>query len=172
VKIQIRYLQQADSRTRLLLALCVAIGGVLLAEASLLGKLPHDYVWTPRPIEAGSQEYLQAPRPIVMPPLAAYGEILSRPLFSDTRRPPEVAATAARAPALPDPSSRWKLTGVVSTGAESHAMVTGLRDKMTQRLDTGGMIDGWKVVSIEPYRVTFESSSGTAILELKEDAPD
>ncbi|MDH4109081.1 MAG: hypothetical protein OEW35_12230 [Gammaproteobacteria bacterium] len=169
--IRLPKLQQFDLRTRLLGFLCLVLAVTLLIEASVVARMPRVRAIEPAAAETEAPPGATvAPLP-AMPPLAAYREVLQRPLFSDTRRPAEVAAPATRAPALAAPSTKWKLTGVVATGGESHAIVTGLRDKATLTLGQGDMLDGWQLVEIEPYQLTFEAHGSRSVLELRDEPP-
>jgi len=169
VKKRQRILQQFDPQTRLLGLIAIALALALLIEASLVSSMPYARsAENALPPPAAVSPVPQSVSP-PMPPLAAYREIMQRPLFSDTRRPVEVSTPMTRAPALQDPATKWTLTGIVASAGESRAVVTGIKDKTTRRLAQGEMLDGWRLAEIEAYRLRFESADGEAFLELLED---
>jgi hypothetical protein len=105
---------------------------------------------------------------VTFPSLPTFRELLTRPLFTDTRRPaPRPAAQAAQGVDL---GKKWKLTGIIVAGDDSHVYLHGVRDKTVQRLDAGAVLDGWELVEIAPGYATFRSAGREATLELRKDA--
>lgn len=110
-----------------------------------------------------NQNRLQAP------PISVYGEIVDRPLFSDTRRPPpqDTPVASRRADQM---STQWKLTGVVSARDESYVLLQGTRNRQTMHLQKGQLIDGWRIADIGIDYVSLTSGNDTVILELRAEA--
>lgn len=108
---------------------------------------------------------------VSIPPLPTYRELLTRPLFMETRRPAP-RATAAQTAQRVDPGTKWKLTGIIVAGADSHVFVQGIRDNTIRRLDAGQVLDGWRVSEITPQYVTFTSGDQESRLELRKEADE
>jgi hypothetical protein len=106
---------------------------------------------------------------VSIPPLPTYRELLTRPLFMETRRPVP-RATAAQTARRIDPGTQWKLTAIIVAGEDSHVFVQGLRDNTIRRLDSGQMLDGWRVSEITPQYVTFTAGDQESRLELRQEA--
>ena len=105
-----------------------------------------------------------AAAPPALRPLADYAAIVERPLFSPSRRPtPGVAAAA------PATGHRFRLIGIVGTGAMRKAFVAdgGRRAEIV----AGDTLDGgWTVKEIAPDRVLLSSPAGEAVLRLTQPA--
>jgi hypothetical protein len=102
----------------------------------------------------------------------AYTEILARPLFDPSRRPP-VAPKAAAAPpppppaTTPFPSEKFRLVGIISI--PNHAPLALIRtdsQKPAISVAVGGAIDGWHVEKIGDDYVDFKKSNSTGKLKL------
>ena len=96
-----------------------------------------------------------------LPPLASFAATVEQPLFSPSRRP------AANAPAavVPAADSRYRLIGIVASGAKKTAFIAdgGRR----AQIGVGDAFDGWTVKEIGQDRVTLASPSGEMVLKLK-----
>lgn len=108
---------------------------------------------------------------VSIPPLPTYRELQARPLFMETRRPAprQAGATAAR---RVDPGTKWKLTGIVVAGEDSHVFVQGIRDKAVRRLDMGQILDGWVISEITPQYVILIAGDEESRLELRQEADE
>ena len=105
---------------------------------------------------------------VTYPSLPSYRQLLTRPLFTDTRKP---APRAANKPTQTiDLGKKWKLTGVVFAGDNSHVFLQGIRDKSVRRLEVGATLDGWVLREITPEHVVLDSGGQEARLELREEA--
>lgn len=155
--------------SRIVLAICGLLGLVIGAEAFLLRSGANT---AGAGLSAGAENSATAAvattaRPLQIPPVVIYREIVERPLFADTRRQPDkTAAAAAPTAAL---SSQWKLTGVVVAGKNSFVHVEGIRDHKTVRLQVGMPLDGWRLETIEADRVVFASAGRSATLRLHDE---
>lgn len=104
------------------------------------------------------------------PALNVYDEIIERPVFSDTRRPPPAGeAPTASARRADQMSAQWKLTGVVMAGDDSYVHVEGKRDRRTVQLQQNALLDGWRLVEINADQIVLESANDTVTLELHEE---
>ena len=79
----------------------------------------------------------------VLPPLANYGELLRRPLFTPTRRPAATAAAAQLA------SSSLRLTGLVAEPGRTVALIRMDERKSEVRVGLGASLNGWQVAAID-----------------------
>jgi hypothetical protein len=107
---------------------------------------------------------------VSIPPLPTYRELAARPLFMETRRPAPRETGGTAAAQRIDPGTKWKLTGVIMAGDDSHVFVQGIRDNIVRRLDAGQMLDGWVVSEITPQYVTFTAGAQQSRLELRKEA--
>lgn len=139
---------------------------VIVLEIALLGSESVALV-----DDAPAAEPLTGPasdNSITLPSLPSYRQLLTRPLFTNTRKPPPRSAN--KPTQTIDLSKKWKLTGVVVAGDNSHVFVQGIRDKSVRRLEMGATLDGWVLREITPEYAVLESGGREARLELREDA--
>ena len=105
---------------------------------------------------------------VTFPSLPSYRQLQTRPLFTATRKPPPRPAVQAAQGV--DLGKKWKLTGIIVAGEESHVFMQGIRDKSVQRLETGAVLDGWELSEIAPEFVLFRSGARETTLELRKEA--
>ena len=90
---------------------------------------------------------------------------LARPLFSNTRRPPQSAANDNLGSSdLAD----VRLTGIV-TEPEHHVAIFAVNGAKPLRLTEGEAVSGWRIESITPREVSLTGPGGTKTLEPKLD---
>jgi hypothetical protein len=118
-----------------------------------------------RPL-AGPPASAPAPALAALPPLAGYGAIVERPLFTPTRRPPP-GTTGEPGPSI---ESRYRLLGIVATGPQKKAFVADGARRF--EIAEGDTLDGWAVKNIGQDRVVLASPAGEATLKLKPAAPE
>ena len=156
--------------SKTMLAFCGVTGLVIGAEALVLNNDSSTAdSETAQELSASEDTAIAMADPLQIPPVVAYREIVERPLFSDTRRPPDKAAPAAAAAANEQLNAKWKLTGIVVVGENSFVRVAGIRDQETVRLQMGMPLDGWKLEQIKTDHVVFSSAGRSAILKLHEE---
>lgn len=102
-----------------------------------------------------------APAIAALPALASFAATVERPLFSPSRRPAVNAPTAA----APAAESRYRLVGIVASGAKKTAFVADNARRI--ELGVGDALDGWTVKEIGQNRVTLASPTGEMVLKLK-----
>jgi general secretion pathway protein N len=106
-------------------------------------------------------------RPLYQAPaIVAYGEITERPLFTNTRKPPPVDDAPQATVRADQLSKRWRLTGVILAAAESYVHVENVRERRTERLKIGALLNGWRLDEIFPDRVILISNNEDVTLEL------
>ena len=97
-------------------------------------------------------------------------EFSVRPLFSSTRRM-KVAPPSAPPPPKPladTPVSTldgWSLLGIFDSGEVKGALVRHANGE-GHRISMGDVVDGWRLVAVDPRLVRFESVSGALRAEL------
>jgi hypothetical protein len=135
-----------------LAALCLVLAGVVMTEW---------FDWQDRaipPVPAPAN----APAPsatvkFIMPALATYSEVLSRPLFSPNRRPSEDE------PAVMVPMS-MTLVAILISPRGPHALVRHGTPPQIDRVVEGQAIDGWTTEAIKFDRVILRR--GAEVQEL------
>ena len=90
--------------------------------------------------------------------------VLSRPLFSSTRRPPQSAVNDGPSADLGD----TRLTGIV-TEPERRLAIFAVNGAKPLKLSEGEAVSGWRIDSITPREVSLSGPGGTKTLEPKVD---
>lgn len=106
------------------------------------------------------------------PALESYEEMVSRPLFLQSRRPPteDAQEEAPAAPAEPKTPLNAKLMGVILTPTGKIALLVDEKGKY-KRGRKNTLIDGWKLVDIKEDRVTLEQGGEHKDLPLLKPKP-
>ena len=143
----------------LLGALCCALGGLIFFEAE-------EPVLEPTANAAVQPDRAPAPPPaeepgFTMPPLNAYAEVLARPVFSESRRPPSAPAAVAEEPQL----SSIRLVGIVVSASARHALIEHGQPQKLERIVPGQEVEGWTVEAINADRVVLRR--GDSRIEVK-----
>jgi hypothetical protein len=103
-----------------------------------------------------------------------YREIAERPLFIKSRRPPEIfssgsdAVSATETAAFPE---RLQARAVVITPEARRVLLYDRNDRATFYLDTGAVIEGWRVMRIERQGATLTRGHRKVFLEVAGGAP-
>jgi len=156
--------------SKTMLVFCGVSGLVIGAEALLLNSdSSTSDSGTARESSTAESTAIAMADPLQIPPVVVYRDIVERPLFSDSRRPPDKAAAAVAAAPGEQLGAKWKLTGIVVAGENSFVHVAGVRDHETVRLQAGMPLDGWKLEQINTDHVVFSSAGRSAILKLHEE---
>jgi general secretion pathway protein N len=132
--------------TLLLLSLCcgLSVAIYLGARAPMTGASVAAPASPPQPASASESDPVFA-----MPPLSAYADVLTRPLFSETRRRPAVST------ARDDKPADFTLVGIVISPTERHALLSHGTPAQLEHVVEGQSVDGWTVTAIEPSRVVL-----------------
>lgn len=94
-------------------------------------------------------------------------QVVSRPLFTQTRRPPPPVALAPAQAAAPVPTTNgMTLLGVLNTGTRSVALVSISGQSKPVMTAIGGTLGEWTVIAILPDRISLRTGGTTAILPL------
>ncbi len=104
-----------------------------------------------------------------LPPLDTLGEVVARPLFMPTRRPPPAAASN-ESPVQPP---NFALAGIVLAGSRRVAMIeTGASATAPfASVVVGDTIDGWTVTAIERASILLRAGDRTVEVTLRDKAP-
>jgi hypothetical protein len=106
----------------------------------------------------------------VMPALDHYSEVVERPLFVESRRPPEEeeqVSEPAKQPQLPEKRPSYLLTGVMMTPERRTAFLKSVSDGEAKRVKQGDTLDGWLVKRVESRRVVLAQGSRSQVLKLQ-----
>jgi hypothetical protein len=99
------------------------------------------------------------------PALAAFDEILERPLFLRDRRPVKIAEPTE--PTAPPPAQlRIRLEGIAKVGGSSVAVLRDLSTNEGLRLSEGMQYKGWTLEAVEPERAVLKRGD-SLVQELK-----
>jgi len=148
--------------------LAVVTGGVLLAQG---------LTWQP---EAPAIDVPQAPVEAKLAHAAVGGgqvasdveALTQRPAFTSGRQPYVAAVAAADAsteaeaevkPEVPVPA----VLGLAISSKKAVAVITEADSGRTRRVAAGDEVSGWRVIAIDPERVTFGSPTIRAVVYLK-----
>jgi general secretion pathway protein N len=145
---------------------CILLGGSAFFAAILALELHADSGKTTAPAilpaKAAAKTAEPTGHPLAVDKLVA--TILSRPLFSAGRRPPEDASDSA-----PDTSlSDMRLTGILISPKQRLAIFAKSGGKPLVRSE-GEMIDDWRVDDIAARSVSLSGPAGTTTLAPKAD---
>jgi hypothetical protein len=91
--------------------------------------------------------------------IAAYSEIIDRPLFSNDRKPPAISSSSNVTSINISELRGLTLYGVVISGNHRYAIVDSAGDK-AEHMKIGHVYKGWNVSEINADSVKFESSKG------------
>jgi general secretion pathway protein N len=162
--------------TLILGIICLALAAVVADELWLIYRSDAEPVPVAAPPKDGLEEKAAADIPpaqeFVLPPLTAYQEIVARPLFTVSRRPPareedeEVLEAQERAPVQPLPKT-LRLTSVVIAEGVRFALLEDTGAKKLRRVKEGQELEGWKVAEIRPERVVFEQGEARESMDLR-----
>ena len=146
-----------------LLAGCVTLAGVLAAELTGTPAAETEAGAAAGTLRVTAQPSAALPEPGPRPE-AMVAEILARPLFSSTRRPPP----HSDGPAADSGLSDTRLTGIVTAPGHRLAIFvpTGAKALIVSEGDT---VSGWRVENITPREVSLSGPEGTKTLEPKID---
>jgi general secretion pathway protein N len=134
-------------------AVMMAVIGIELVNPPRLGE--HDPV--PQPPPAGQfllpRAESKATERLTIAPINRYDEILERPLFLATRRPPEVQPETTQKQS--DSGEGLRLLGVVLTPQQTVALLQVDSNGKTARLKVGEKFEGWQLESVSASKVAL-----------------
>jgi general secretion pathway protein N len=145
----------------LLIAGCLVFGSIVFAELQPTGEE------NSAPAAAGSKPDVAPAARLQQSPRIEelVTVILARPLFSNTRRPPQAASNDAT---KDSDLSDARLTGIVTEPRRRVAIFAITGDKPL-RVSEGEAVSGWRIDSITPREVSLSGPTGTKTLQPKVD---
>lgn len=143
----------------LLSLLCLMLGATLYRE---LGGGSAPGAVAPAALPAAAAPLPPAPAAAGLPPLGAFAEVLQRPLFAETRRPPPPEAAQDTLGA----ADGFTLLGTIIAGNGKSALIRYGRPPKLARLGEGQAVEGWTVREILPDRVLLEHGATRRALKL------
>lgn len=110
---------------------------------------------------------VRAPAPVAAPALESFAEILKRPLFSATRRPPGPASAEPEVtPAVIAETPAFRLSGVMIRKKASRALIIPGDGSASVWLAVGDSIGGWELKAISAGSVRLEGQGQVVTLDL------
>ena len=110
------------------------------------------------------------PLRVALPPLGALIETVERPLFSETRRPPDVESNGEpiSPTAVPmGPGGKFVLSAIVITDDARAVLIANPQDGEPIRVTEGETIAGWRLDSVENDRAIFSKDGETREVALR-----
>lgn len=146
--------------------LCLALGA---AVYQLLNAPPDQPVGAEVTAAAGGAAEVAVADPFVLPPVAAFSEIVDRPVFSPSRRLPsdfdpkpenvEIAPTRSG-------SLDLEVVGII-TGPRELALLRSASGGRLLPMAEGDELSGWTLVEIEPFRLVFRRDGDEQMFEIE-----
>ena len=121
------------------------------------------FVWSPPAAVKPQSDPIPALEPSASADASVMLQIMERPLFSPTRRPPP----QPKAPAPPDPPdilATANILGLYGEGSAAGVLVEA--DGRVQRVKPGAEVAGWILRRISPHSAEFERGSETRELRI------
>lgn len=100
-------------------------------------------------------------------PLEAYAEVAQRPLFSETRRPPQISLPPKPEPKPPS-AAGFVLVGVVARHDDRVALIRTTASPKVEIVMEGGSIAEWKIEKIALDHIVLRAGDYVAELKLAE----
>ncbi len=143
-------------------ALCLGLGALVwreYAEPTLSGAV------LPGTTDSRASPTPPLPKeaPFALAPLEAYAEVIQRPLFSSTRKPPPEAARQAAGD-----TSSFVLLGIVISESGRSILLQHGRPPVLVRLSEGQAVEGWTLQTIRPESVVFVNGGTEQEFKLKD----
>ena len=151
-----------------LLALCIGLASIVYWQTENPPAFPTNVAGAVGPPEIEPRRALQAE--FTFPPLAAFSEIVARPLFSPSRRlPMEIEDSESVSDVTPPPQpSQFILAGVIISAEGRMVLLRRMNSTDLIRALLGQEIDGWSVELIESDRVTLRQGNTVEIVTLQD----
>ena len=157
------------------------VHGIILLNMALAAGLaymwldeqgqPRDLSWRPpAPLVPEAQAHAMAHSVGSEPDMVAFAQVLERPLFSPTRRPPPPPKPPAPPPP-PDPLANVHIYGIfVGEEEGTGGMLASIGGKV-RRVTTADDVSGWKIKAFKEREVTLAKGEETRVLRLVQARP-
>lgn len=114
------------------------------------------------------------PAPFRNPTLDDFADIIKRPLFDPSRKPPMVESalaaaspTTAEVPEAPSEITEMRLSAIVEIAGSQRALFS-MQDGKTVSASKGDRIAGWRLIAMDNEQVTLERHGQRQILKLRD----
>ncbi len=160
------------SRVFILLSICVGLSYLIFQQVE--GGLPiPDLSLAARPASTAASPAMAGPAPRDPPrlePLDAFSEVVERPVFFRTRRPPD---PEAEPPPQAEAASKadFVLSGLIISGKDRLALLRPVRSATVERVHEGEEIDGWLVQAVHADRVVLKRGETVQEILLEDQPP-
>ena len=136
-----------------------------MAVVALVAAMVFQFV-VPEPVDLPQVSDLapRRAREVALAPTANYNDILAKPIFAPDRKPDASAVPVAGG------MDGYSVLGVAIASDAATAVVKGPGSGF-QRVKTGDVLDGWKLVEIEFTQLTFERGGERRVLMLTKKPP-
>ena len=157
-----------------LIALNLALaGGLAYLWLDEQGQ-PRDLSWQPPAPLVPDTQALELAHAVGSPPdMLAFAQVIERPLFAPTRRPPPPPKppTPPAPPPPPDPLANVHVFGIfVGEEEGTGGMLASIGGKV-RRLTAADDISGWKIKGIKEREITLTRGEETRVLRLVQARP-
>lgn len=132
------------------------LGALLVSVVALLWWILGDKTWDePVPVKV-DRSLFEVPKQIALTTSEPDQEVVERPLFERSRRPPAVAKAAEQEP---DPIDKLTIHGIFGSTNNGGVIVT--IDGAVRRVRIGGKLGPWTLRSIEGLHLNLVDDAGT-----------
>jgi hypothetical protein len=153
-------------RIPVLMLLCAGLSAVLYLELQDSTKLSPAAHATPQPQGTSDLPRLEEPEP-VLPPLATYAAVVERPLFSPSRRAPQLPEPVKRARRAPPLKATLK--GVVLAPQRRTALIEIEGANEPRWVAEGQQIEGWTLEAVLAGQIVLRHGDASRELVLHPD---
>ena len=117
-----------------------------------------------------STQAMPAPSQVAInfPPLPEFAEVIERPLFDASRRPPPKPEPEQATPVQFD---QLELEGIVKSADSNLAIIYDKRQRQTLRLQQGAKLGPWVLAEIRDDGIIFEKGTATHEMLLHPETP-
>jgi len=161
------------SRVFILLSICLGLSFLIFRQAEVGLPLP-DLSPAARPASPASVASAAAgPASLDLPrlePIGAFAEVVERPVFFQTRRPPDPEAEPPPQ-AEAAPKADFVLSGLILSGKERLALLRPVRSATVERVHEGEEIEGWLVQAVKADRVVLKRGETVQEIRLEDKPP-
>ena len=153
------------------------IGPLLRLSALLAGILAWEIVAdpifkpeaTPRSAELKNSIVIPSEASPDKPAMSTFSELVERPLFTPSRRPPPPKTNSNIAAPAPKPEN-FDLIGVIISADERMALLRTLATGEVMRAVEGQSIGGWEVRAIKPTQVVLLRGKDSEVIKINDAA--
>jgi type II secretory pathway component PulC len=149
-----------------LLSLSAALAGVLALEV-MAGPFFVPEVSSVSP-DAKNSVVFPRESPAEKPAISTFAEVVERPLFTPSRRPPP--KTDSNPAAIASKPETFDLIGVIISADRRMALLRTVATSEVMRAVEGQSIGGWEVRAIKPTQVVLRRGDDSEVIKIKDAA--